>query len=326
MRVQELLKLLADECRVRLLVLLEEEELSVQELVEITGLGQSRVSRHLGLLRGAGLLRDRREGTWTFYQLDREANGQALPAPLWKVVGGEFAATAQYSLDRAALERVRESRRERSRSAHDRLAGQWRMVGEDLVEGSLRAEALAALAAPDLVVADLGCGAGFFTQFLAERVTRVIAVDHSRAMLDEARKTIPDGTDVELRKGELDALPLADGEVDAVIANLVLHHVPEFGAVAAEIARVLRPGGVAVITDLMPHAEEWMRAEMGDPRLGIDPEVLAAAFREAPFARVERIPVNDKYRMKSAGGRVARLDLFLLRVTKNGNPSGINRT
>ena len=128
-----------------------------------------------------------------------------------------------------------------------------------------------------------------------------------------------DGVAVEFRSGELDALPLADGEVDAVVANLVFHHLPDFSAVSAEIARILKPGGSVVITDLLPHEEEWMQEEMGDPRLGIEPQDLLDAFEGASFDEVEVLPVTDRYQLQNPSGRVARLDLFLLRARRNQN-------
>jgi ArsR family transcriptional regulator len=180
----------------------------------------------------------------------------------------------------------------------------------------LRAEAVAALATRGLVVADLGCGAGFLTGYLAERVRRVIAVDHSEAMLAEARKAIPADLPVEYRRGALESLPLEDGEVDAVVANLVMRHVADIPAAAREIGRVLRPHGSVVITDLRPHREEWMRDEFGDLRLGLEPTEVAAAFEAGSFPVVEEIPVEDCYRMKSGSGRTARLELFMIRAVR----------
>ncbi len=316
MAMLQVLKLLGDDTRLRLLSLLSQEELSVQELVSITGVGQSRVSHHLGLLRGAGLVQDRKDGTWTFYRLQEPGNkGSPLNPALWKAVGEEYQDSELAERDQEALERVRESRRERSRSVHDRLAGVWRLVGEDLERGSLRAEALAALATSKLVVADLGCGAGFFTSYLSERVERVIAVDHSPAMLQEAQGQLP-AVNVEFRLGEVEALPLQDGEVDAVFANLVLHHVADLSQAVEEMGRVVKSGGVAVITDLQPHREEWMREELGDLRLGIAPEEIRAGFQAGPFTEVEEMPVEDRYMMKSRGGRTARLELFLIRARR----------
>lgn len=311
--VLSLLKLLADDNRLRLLTLLEGEELSVGELTRVTGLGQSRVSHHLGLLRQAGVLEDRREGSYTFYRLRPGQGGSPLTRELWRQVGGAFAAGEVAARDRTALRAMREDRRHARRAAHDRLAGVWRGIGEDLERGSLRSEALAALAPRDRVVADLGCGAGFFTRHLAERFDRVVAVDHSAAMLAAAEESLPDDAPVEWRRGELESLPLGDGEVDAVFTNLVLGHVLDLPPVCAEFRRVLRPGGVAVVTDLRPHGEEWMRDELAVARLGIAPDEVIEALRDAGFRGVEESAVEDRYRMRSTTGRVARLGLFLVR-------------
>ncbi|MEM7166080.1 MAG: metalloregulator ArsR/SmtB family transcription factor [Planctomycetota bacterium] len=310
--VPQLCKLLSDETRLRILVLLGQEELAVQELVAVTGIGQSRISHHLGLLKGAGFVEDRREGTWTFYRMGSLGNGTGLPPELWKQILGLFRQSEQAELDGTALQAVLADRQARNLQAHDRLAGVWRLVGTDLERGSLRAEALAAAATPGLVLADLGCGTGFFSHYLGERVSKVIAVDHSDAMLREARTNDPGG-EIEYRQGELDALPIADAEVDGVLANLVLHHIADFGPVIQEMYRVVRPGGVVVISDLRPHGEEWMREEMEDLRLGIDPTELQEAFRIGGFEGIEEISVEDRYRMRSRRGRTARLDLFMIR-------------
>lgn len=324
--VTQTLKLLSDETRLRLLVLLEQEELSVRELVEVTQLGQSTISHHLSLLRNAGLVADRKEGTWNYSRFvapqaaERSvAPGELTPA-IWRWVKAGVTGVEAAQRDQLALEAVRQARQERSLHAHDRLAGVWRLVGQDLERGSLRAEALAALAAGDLVVADLGCGAGFFTHYVAERVARVIAVDQSSAMLQEAQSVNRNGTEIEFRRGSLDQLPLQDDEVDAVVANLVFHHLADFEPVVAEIARVTRPGGSVVISDLRPHGEEWMREEMADLRLGIEPHELVGAFAGGPFENIEELPVEDRYQMRSTGGKTARLDMFLVRARKSLEP------
>jgi SAM-dependent methyltransferase len=141
----------------------------------------------------------------------------------------------------------------------------------------------------------------------------VIGGDHSEAMLAAARAALGESAAVDWRAGELEALPIADGEVDAVFSNLALGHIADLGAVARECARVLRPGGVAVVTDLSPHGEEWMRDELAVERLGIPPAEVAGALGDAGFVAVEELAVEDRYRMRSASGRVARLGLFLVR-------------
>ena len=319
MEVLPLLKLLADDNRLRLLALLEREELSVQELTRVTGAGQSRVSHHLGQLRQAGVIEDRREGSFTFCRFRPGAPGSPLSREMWLQVGEAFRTTEVAEEDRGRLATMLEERRAARRAAHDRLAGVWSGVGEDLERGSLRSEALAALAPREWVVADLGCGAGFLTRLLGERFDRVIAVDHSAAMREAARASVPEDAPIEWRRGELETLPLADGEVDAVFSNLVLHHVVEIDRAVEEIARVLRPGGRVVITDLLPHQEEWMREELAAERLGLPPEDVMEALRSAGFEGVEQSSVEDRYRMKSTHGRVARLGLFLVRGVRGRN-------
>ncbi len=311
--VLSLLKLLADDSRLRLLSLLEREELSVQELTRATEMGQSRVSHHLAQLRQAGVIEDRREGSYTFCRLRPGSPGNPLSHEMWGQVGAAFGGTETAGTDRARLTAMVEERRASRRVAHDRLAGVWSGVGEDLERGSLRSEALAALAPRHLVVADLGCGAGFFTRLLAERFDQVIAVDHSEAMLRAASIALPSEAAVDWRSGALESLPIGDGEVDAVFTNLVLHHVVELDRATEEIARILKPGGRVVVTDLLPHHEEWMRAELAAERLGIEPEIVMDSLGRAGFEGVETGAVEDRYRMKSNSGRVARLGLFLVR-------------
>ena len=309
------LKLLSDPTRLRLLALLAQEELAVQELVAITGLAQSRVSNHLSLLKRSGLVRDRREGSWSFHSLVApSASGPMTPelfeAVLRPLVGGDAG-----SADRAALEGLREQRRARSREAHDALAERWAEVGHDFRSGALRAEALAAIVPSELVVADLGCGAGFLSEYLAERCARVIAVDHSERMLEAARTRLA-AAPVELRRGELERLPLASAEVDAAFANLVWHHVADMDGAARELFRVLRPGGHAVITDLLPHGEEWLREHMADLRLGVQPDAIAAALLRAGFDDLATRPIPDALRVVAPGNRPIELPMFLVRARR----------
>ena len=316
MDVLGLLKLLADDNRLRLLTLLEQEELSVQDLTRITDLGQSRVSHHLGILRQAAVIEDRREGSFTLCRLRPGEGENPLSPEMWAPIATPFRASETAERDRARLAELLEERRRARRAAHDRLAGVWGGVGEDLERGSLRYEALAALAEPTGTVADLGCGAGFFTRLLVQRFEKVIAVDHSEAMLREARRALPADAPIEWRAGSLEALPIETGEVDAVFANLVIHHVVELDRATAEISRILRPGGRVVITDLAPHHEEWMRDELATERLGIAAEEVCASLERAGIGPVQKLAVEDRYQMKSSRGRVARLGLFLVRGSR----------
>lgn len=313
MQVIDHLKLLADPNRLRILALLEREELPVQELVSILGLGQSRVSHHLGILRSAAIVEDRREGGFVWYRFEPGGENHPFDSELWSRVRGSFQQGPVAASDLEALEEFRQKRSARRRDAHGRLAGVWNLVGQDLEKGTLRTEAFAALTPRKRVVADLGCGTGFFSGFLATRVDRVIAVDHSPEMLAAARHSLPADLPVELRCGDLMSLPLEEGEVDAVFANLVWHHIEDFFAAAREMKRVLNRGGMAIISDLYPHRETWMTDEMADLRLGIDPGEVEEALASAGFVEIETIPVEDRYSMRSMSGKVARLGLFMVR-------------
>jgi SAM-dependent methyltransferase len=316
--LQTTLKLLSDPTRLRLLALLSIEEIAVQELVSITGLAQSRISNHLALLKRAGLVQDRREGSWAFYRLAIPATDGSLSPQLFEATIQPFLESDPGQRDVQALDAVREQRRERSRATHDALADRWVEVGQEFRTGSLRSEACAALLPAGLTVADLGCGAGFLTSFLAQKGIRVLAVDHSQNMLDAARGRLKDAlTDgrVEFRRGEMEQLPLADHEVDGAFANLVWHHVADMDRAALELARVIRPGGTAVITDLLPHDEDWMREAMGDYRLGLRPEDVMGALARAGFADLAIESVHDEYVVQSPRGEESALPLFLVRGT-----------
>jgi ArsR family transcriptional regulator len=312
------LKLLADPVRLRLCGVLARAELAVQELCAVTGLAQSRTSNQLAQLRRAGLVRDRREGTGAFHALvEPSATGPLSPA-LYDAVLRPYLESAESRVDAKALAAVRERRRQKSRDAHDRLAARWVEVGQEFAVGSLRAEVLAQAWPPGLVVADLGCGTGFLSTALAHRGARVIAVDHSARMLAAARKG-PLGRGVEFRRGELDALPLADGEVDAAFSNLVWHHLPDVAAAAREVFRVVKRGGTVVVSDLEPHQADWMRETMGDLRLGTRPDQVVAALARAGFADLRHEPAIDRYRVTSPRGETRELPMFLVCGRK---PSG----
>lgn len=313
-QLQQILKLVSDPVRLRLLAVLHRDELAVHELTDLTGLAQSRVSNHLALLRRAGMVRDRREGTWIFYRTAAPRAGSPWSPTLFSAVVQPYLDSEQGQRDAGLLERVREGRRAQSRATHDRLAASWAEVGQEFSTGALRAEAWSALVPAGLTVADLGCGAGYLAAYLASKCARVIAVDHAPGMLSAARQRLPHS--VEVRAGELEHLPLADAEVDAAFANLVWHHLADGRAAAQEIARVLRPGGRVVVTDLMPHNEEWMREEMGDLRLGLDAEEVTAALATAGFVDLESRPLDDRYVAPGKSGRKVAFALFLVSGTR----------
>jgi ArsR family transcriptional regulator len=292
--LQKIFKTLADPTRVRILALLEREELAVQELMDVLGMAQSRVSRHLGILREAGLLRDRRDGTYVLYRLDLPETGPWRSA--WELVRASLEQDPSASLDRAALARVLEARAARSRHFFDAVGPEWDALRRIFHDDLLRARAVNLLVPRGLTVLDVGTGTGILALELARLGLRVVAVDRSKAMLEAARaKLAAEGVaGVDLREGDAAALPLADTSVDAAFAHMVLQYLPSPAEALAEMARVVRPGGRVVVIDFVRHDREWMRQELGVAWLGLPPDdvrrwLLAAGLEDA-HAEVQPAP------------------------------------
>jgi len=297
-----LFKALADESRLRIMRVLLTGRFNVNELVSIVEMGQSRVSRHLKLLLGAGLAQVTRQGTWAYYEASTSNGGGLLPEQL-RLLRKHSELLPGNQQDEARRQECLESRRQRSRSFSDRVAPNWaRLRAELLGDSAASAQALEALQGA-AVVADLGCGAGELLPELARRADRVIGVDSSPSMLEQARKVVsasdPEGEHgaVELRLGNLEHLPLADGEADGVLLSMVLHHLAEPPAVLREARRALAPKGQLVVCDLAPHDEEWMREEHGDQWLGFSADELRRFFREAGLEIVELTQYKDPSRV-----------------------------
>lgn len=267
------LSLLAEPVRVRLLRLLEREELGVGELSAIVQLPQSTVSRHLKALGQAGLVARRAEGTATWVRMAKDALAPEIVA-LWDLVRDAAAEGATPAQDLERMERVVAQRRLDSQAFFGRVATQWSELRSELFGSAFTLPALLSLVSPQLRVADLGCGTGEALVELAPVVARLIGVDQAEAMLEAAAARVAGAENVELRRGDLEALPLADGEIDAALCMLVLHHVADLPRAFAEIARALRPGGMLVVIDMVAHDRVAWRHTMGHAHLGFAEETL----------------------------------------------------
>lgn len=279
---------LADPFRGRVLLLLEEQELSVSELCAVLQQPQSTVSRHLKVLSDGGWLGSWRDGTSNLYRL---AAGQldAEAGDLWRLVRRQVVALPAARQDRARRDAVLRARRARSQEFFAASAGEWDRLRRELFGAPAESVPLLGLLDPASTVGDLGCGTGATAELLAPFVARVIAVDESAEMLAAARARLdarPGHGAVHLRQGALEALPMADGELDAAVLMLVLHHLADPAAVLAEAARALAPGGRLLIVDMLAHDRVRFREEMGHQWLGFEPERIerwmAAAGFEAP--------------------------------------------
>lgn len=281
---------LADPTRSRLLLVLERHELTVGELCQVLQLPQSTVSRHLKLLGDEGWVSARAEGTSRRYRMptDRMDSGARQ---LWQLVRHEVGALPGAAQDAERLRSVLAQRSTRSREFFSSAAGEWDRLRAELF--GRRADLLALLGLLDdgWTVGDLGCGTGQVAQSLAPFVRRVVAVDSSPAMLDAARARLAGLANVETREGELESLPIADGELDAALAFLVLHYVAEPGEAIAEAARALKPGGRLLVVDMMPHDREEYRQAMGHVWQGFEAGRMEGWMAEAGLVGCRYVPL-----------------------------------
>lgn len=263
---------LADPTRTRLLLALDRHELTVSELCSVLQLPQSTVSRHLKLLADDRWVSARAEGTSRRYSL--ASNLDPAARRLWQLVRGQLAEDVTASQDAERLRSVLAQRRTRSQEFFANSAGRWDALRTELFGPRTDLAALPALLDERWVVGDLGCGTGQLAAALAPYVRRVVAVDQSRAMLAAARARLRDYANVEVRQGDLEELPVSDGELDAAMLLLVLHYVAEPGRALAEAGRVLKPGGRLLVVDMTPHAREEYRQTMGHLWQGFSSEQL----------------------------------------------------
>jgi ubiquinone/menaquinone biosynthesis C-methylase UbiE/DNA-binding transcriptional ArsR family regulator len=280
----ERMSALADTTRSRLLLLLERHELTVGELCAVLQLPQSTVSRHLKLLGDEAWVAGRAEGTSRRYRM---AADRLEPSArrLWSLVREQAAALPAAGQDVQRLRSVLAQRVTRSQEFFSSAAGQWDRLRADLFGQRADLFGLLGLLDDDWTVGDLGAGTGQVTASLAPFVRRVVAIDASPAMLDAARQRLAAVDNVEVRAGELEALPVADGELDAAVVFLVLHYVAEPAVALAEAARALKVGGRLLVVDMTPHDREEYRQAMGHVWQGFSADQLAAWMAEAGLER-----------------------------------------
>jgi len=280
------LRALADPTRLRIIALLEKEELSVHDLQDITRMGQSRISTHLGLLQDSGLLQSRREGKWTFYRLNQEADAMARQFIQLAVRGAQE--LPEHEADQVNLRRVQERRQDRAQVYFNQVAGRFdRSYGPGRSWQALGQLLLRIL--PPLVVADLGSGEGLVAELLARRCRKVIAVDNSEKMVAYgASKAKKNGLkNLEFRLGDLQEPPIEPASVDVVILSQALHHAADPAKAIRSAHRILRPGGQVLILDLLQHNFEQARQMYGDHWLGFAESDLQRWLEAAGFKRVE---------------------------------------
>ena len=280
------LKAMADPIRLRVLAAVAEEELTVGEVQEVVPSVQSSVSRNLAILREAGFVQDRKDGTNVYFSLRHDMPDAARE--LFKSLQPRLEQLPESKQDRARLQDCKRRRLNRSQNYFESLAGDWERIRQSYFDDRVASLAIEKLLPPDLVIADVGCGTGSLTFELARFARKVIGIDQSPEMLRRARKFAysKEIGNVEFRLGDALKLPLEGRSVDAVFCVMVLHFLRDPGRAIAELCRITRPGGTVVVLDLVRHNQEWMREQMAHRWLGFERTSIQTWFRRAGVTEV----------------------------------------
>jgi ubiquinone/menaquinone biosynthesis C-methylase UbiE len=281
---------LADPIRCRMLLPLERHELTVNEICSVLQLPQSTVSRHLKTLADDGWVSSRRDGTSRFYAMviqDLDPGAQRL----WPLIREQITGTNGAEQDERRLKSVLAKRRSKSEEFFASASGQWDHLRAELFGERFHLHALLALLDPSLVIGDLGCGTGQVSALMAPHVAKVVAVDGSTDMVQAARKRLKGLHQVDVRRGDMEALPIDDGQLDVAMTALVLHHVPEPARALAEMYRVVKSGGRVLIVDMLPHDRVEYQQQMGHVWLGFSEKTIKKFLEGAGFDGVTVTPL-----------------------------------
>jgi ArsR family transcriptional regulator len=295
--ILEHMSALADSTRCRMLLLLEKHELTVSELCAVLQMPQSSVSRHLKTLADDDWVASRRDGTSRFYSMVVEDLDPAARR-LWPLIREQVSATSAAGQDDRRLRGILTRRRAKSQEFFASAAGGWDHLRSELFGDTFFLWAVLGLIEPDLVVGDLGCGTGQLTETVAPYVKQVIAVDSSPDMLDAARQRLGGASNVDLRNGDLESLPIEAGELDAAMLSLVLHYSPSPARALTEVARALRPGGRVLVVDMLPHERQEYQQQMGHVWLGFSEKQMTRFLEGAGFGdiRFRMLPADPDAR------------------------------
>ncbi|MDB4757485.1 metalloregulator ArsR/SmtB family transcription factor, partial [Akkermansiaceae bacterium] len=274
------LKMISDPTRLRILLLLGDESLSVAELQQILGMGQSRISTQLSQLKKEGLVADQRSGKNNIYSAQ-------IPPALAKIIREAGSELPECAKDHSSLRHILRKRKDQVRAYFDELAGKF---GREYVPGRSwkgLAEAMLKILNYD-TVADLGAGEGTLSQLIAQRAKKVIAIDNSEKMVEFGQKLAKENElpNLEYRLGDIESPPIDDSSVDLAILSQALHHAEHPPKALSEAHRILKPGGRLIVLDLLQHTFEKARELYFDTWLGFPEAELAEMITSAGFSEV----------------------------------------
>lgn len=284
-----ILKAIADETRLRLIRLLNREELNVQELCEILQMPQPRISRHLSVLKQINMVNDRRDGTRAYYSV---CKFKGVLEDFTEYIG---AISNSPHADLNRLDSTLKKRTEISKEFASNMAEHWDEISAGLHTPIASMFSMATLAPRGLTVADLGSGTGIMLPLLSRFASRVYAVDHSEEMLEKARKRCEqlNITNVDYIACELKKLSETISGCDSILLHFVLHQVASPQTLLGDLTPVLKPGGRIVIVDQIKHDDESVREKYGSLWLGFEETQLCSWMREAGFSDIDWLILDD---------------------------------
>lgn len=277
-------KALADETRVRLLNILMHHEMSVNEIVALMDMGQSRISRHLKVLTDSGLLECRRDGAWAFYS----AVGNKYAGRFSDSIRPLFQSEQHLLDDLEAASHLVTERSIKSRNFFNAIASEWNYLKQKVLGDFDLNQAILDCVDTCQFAVDLGCGTGELLAGLRKKTDFAVGIDSSRKMLAQAEKLFSrDKENLELRLGELEHLPVGNSEADLAVISMVMHHLANPEKVAMEVSRILKTGGIFIIADFEKHTNEEMRKKYGDRWLGFSKDEIRAILSHSSFEEQE---------------------------------------
>ncbi len=288
---------LADTTRLRLLRLLEQQELGVSDLCEILQMPQSTVSRHLKLLADDRWVIHHRQGTMNLYRMVLDELNPSQ-RELWVLVREQTRGWATLVQDELRLAQLLERHTRDTQTFFDGAASDWDAIRTEYYGEAFTHDAVMALLPSQWLVADLGCGTGSIAAELSPLVRQVIGVDNSKAMLDAASRRCSGLANVELKYGVLESIPIDNDRCDAALMILVLTYVEDVASVLCEMCRVIKPGGRAVVVDLMRHDRHDFRRRMGQRTMGFDMPELETLMKRSGFRHACCRPVRPQPQAK----------------------------